>query len=54
MECQLPAELYDSKDAFIFPTPSFKVLFLGDPQLLWNLFRSTVRGLDLVDSQTFQ
>ena len=53
MECQLPAELYDSKDAFIFPTPSFKVLFLGDPQLLWNLFRSTVRGLDLVDPKHF-
>ena len=53
MECQLPAELYDSKDAFIFPTPSFKVLFLGDPQLLWNLFRSTVRGLDLVDPEHF-
>ncbi|MCY4602988.1 MAG: AAA family ATPase [Gemmatimonadetes bacterium] len=53
MECQLPAELYDSKDAFIFPTPSFKVLFLGDPQLLWNLFRSAVRGLDLVDPKHF-
>ena len=53
MECQLPAELYDSEDAFIFPTPSFKVLFLGDPQLLWNLFRSAVRGLDSVDPKHF-
>ncbi len=53
MECQLPAELYDSKDAFIFPTPSFKVLFLGDPRLLWNLFRSAVRGLDSVDPKHF-
>ena len=53
MECQLPAELYDSEDAFIFPTPSFKVLFLDAPQLLWNLFRSAVQGLDSVDPKHF-
>ncbi|MXW77837.1 MAG: hypothetical protein F4Z57_02385, partial [Gemmatimonadetes bacterium] len=50
---QYSEEQYDSNDAFVFPTPSFKILFQGDPQLLWNLFRSAVRGLDSVDSKHF-
>lgn len=53
MKHQNPEELYDSDDAFVFPTPSFKILFQGDPQLLWNLFRSAVRGLDSVDPKRF-
>lgn len=50
---QYSEEQYDSNDAFVFPTPSFKILFQGDPQLLWNLFRSAVRGLDSVDPKHF-
>ena len=50
---QYPEELYDSKGAFVFPSPSFKILFQGDPQLLWNLFRSAVRGLDSVNPKHF-
>ena len=48
-----PEELYDLKNAFVFPSPSFKILFQGDPQLLWNLFRSAVRGLASVDPKHF-
>ena len=46
-------------DAFIFPTPSYNTLVLfhndgqGNPQLLWSLFRSAVRGLDSVDAGDF-
>ena len=53
MKHQYSEEQYDSNDAFVFPTPSFKILFQGDPQLLWNLFRSAVRGLDSVDPKHF-
>ena len=53
MKHQYPEELYDSNNAFVFPSPSFKILFQGDPQLLWNLFRSAVRGLDSVDPKHF-
>ena len=59
MEHQPPVELDDSDDAFVFPTPPYNasVLFHGDlqsnPELLWNLFRSAVRGLDSVVSEDF-
>ena len=53
MQHQYSEEQYDSNDAFVFPTPSFKILFQGDLQLLWNLFRSAVRGLDSVDPKHF-
>ena len=59
MEHQPPVELDDSDDAFVFPTPPYNasVLFHDGPQnnpnLLWNLFRSAVRGLDSVDSKNF-
>ena len=59
MERQPPVELDDSDDAFVFPTPPYNasVLFHGGPQnnpnLLWNLFRSAVRGLDSVVSEDF-
>ena len=53
MRHQYSEEQYDSNDAFVFPTPSFKILFQGDLQLLWNLFRSAVRGLDSVDPKHF-
>ena len=56
IEGQPPIEM---EDAFIFPTPPYNapVLFhnkgQGNPQLLWNLFRSAVRGLELVDAKDF-
>ena len=55
---QYPEELYDSDDAFIFPTANPQNLLYysnvqADPKLLWNLFRSAVRGLDSVDPKHF-
>ena len=53
-----PEELYDSDDAFVFPTANPQNLLYysnvqADPKLLWNLFRSAVRGLDSVDPKHF-
>ena len=59
MEHQPPVELEESDFAYVFPTPSYraKVLFhnngRGNPQLLWNLFRGALRGLDSVDPEIF-
>ncbi len=58
MKHQYPEELYDSKDAFVFPTANqHNLLYYSnvqtDPKLLWNLFRSAVRGLDSVDPEDF-
>lgn len=55
---QYPEELYDSDDAFVFPTANPQNLLYysniqADPKLLWNLFRSAVRGLDSVDPKHF-
>ena len=56
MERQPPME---SDDAFVFPTPSYRAQVLfhnngqGNPQLLWNLFRGALRGLDSVDPEDF-
>ena len=55
MERQPP----ESDDAFVFPTPSYRAQVLfhnngqGNPQLLWNLFRGALRGLDSVDPEDF-
>ena len=49
----------ESDDAFVFPTPSYRAQVLfhnngqGNPQLLWNLFRGALRGLDSVDPEDF-
>ena len=59
MGCQLPVELLESDDAFIFPMPTYNSLVLfhndgqGNPQLLWNLFRGAVRGIDSVAPEDF-
>ena len=55
---QYPEEQYDSDDAFVFPTANPQNLLYysnvqADPKLLWNLFRSAVRGLDSVDPKHF-
>ncbi len=55
---QYPEELYDSDDAFVFPTANPQNLLYysnvqADPKLLWNLFRSAVRGFDSVDPKHF-
>ena len=55
---QYPEELYDSDDAFVFPKANPQNLLYyskvqADPKLLWNLFRSAVRGLDSVDPKHF-
>ena len=56
MERQPPME---SDDAFVFPTPSYRAQVLfhnngqGNPQLLWNLFRGALRGLDSVNPEDF-
>ena len=56
MEGLPPVEL---DDAFVFPTPPYNALVLfhnkgqGNPQLLWNLFRDAVQGLDSVDARDF-
>ncbi len=55
---QYPEELYDSDDAFVFPTANPQNLLYysniqADPKLLWNLFRNAVRGLDSVDPKHF-
>ena len=58
MKHQYSEEQYDSNDAFIFPTANPQNLLYysnvqADPKLLWNLFRSAVRGLDSVDPKHF-
>ena len=50
--------LFELDDLFIFPTPQLtNVLFHpgdgGDPDLLWRLFRSTVKGIDQVSADEF-
>ncbi|MYA21796.1 MAG: hypothetical protein F4Z30_02965 [Gemmatimonadetes bacterium] len=55
---QYSEEQYDSNDAFVFPTANPQNLLYysnvqADPKLLWNLFRSAVRGLDSVDPKHF-
>ena len=59
MGYQLPVELLESDDAFIFPMPTYNSLVLfhndgqGNPQLLWNLFRGAVRGIGSVAPEDF-
>ena len=59
MEHQSPAELDNSDDAFVFPMPPYNASVLfhdrgqGNPELLWNLFRCAVRGLDSVEPDDF-
>ncbi len=50
--------LLELDDSFIFPTPQLNnVLFhsgdRGNPDLLWRLFRSTVKGIDQVSADEF-